>query len=1002
MKQPTLSALLSMMSWIAATFSANVHKNEHRGSTIDTDTHSSDTVDIYSHCDPTPNSAIHANNGLYYIKPFADGPIIAAICSNGYTMLDPSLDVNLDRFPSYLSSWDYSRLSLEYIITNLDDTSTFREWWLPADAYTHWRVAAQCKSCEASMDASLANNVAYYTDGTNFCYTVWSDGNPCLAAVNEYTCNKCDVGTFVEDTDTAYTASYWTTCQALQVSSDTPSWHDINLRVNRHLVYRPVMSMTRQACTCYQLHSDLDTPATPAAYKVARTDLPTVTAVKQIGGKQDVRDAVQFIAEYVVFEDERGVMDSSKSAQSVGIDCSHNVHYLTQTDFESGTYRIQECGEYIFTENIVCNFNAPTTEEQSAEQFSPNSIDGDRLYWYPTEEQATTDGAYPGLYSYEGSYSLGFFAGITVECDDVIINLNGFRFEMHRQFYLQQRFFSLIEMAAKPFLPHQGASTWGLTGVYYANNLEIKGPGQIGLSSHHGIKGNNAANVHIHDLSVLHFDVAGIACNGCSYITIENVVVGPQNKEIPTLGRYTHSRAFIPRLKHLNDHYGEEEIQFYGREKTTVAALCRRMVQQMDMIYFNYIDEIEYDPSDEEWIAAQKLFKNPTGWMDGGSSYGIVINGGGAAVVGIGTRITGTEHIQLSNVEVFGIYNQAQEKMKYSLKSGTSRGILFDVMDWIGVTDQIEDRYRSQYVGDVYTDIQFAANKYVQSWYYRNSQYIGPEEEEYVFEGNTAANDYVFLTILPEITEDKPSIGGCGTDIQLHSPKGSIGIMVNGAQESLFEQLYIHDIYNWAELGMDVCGAYPGPSLTTEDIDISYGYTATRSHGMVVDYTTGAYRNIHIENVESWHGEANGLTIYKQSFIELENVMVENIFAGTKLDESEVAALSLPNLVPRACAVDVHDDTEVLYVDDVLRHNNIIGFETCQFNAQQEQQQMYTPVLSGHSPQLIHAVMVIVSSVVCLALLYCVYRLVSCLATRHKRTTDYVGSNEHTPLLDTI
>ena len=36
-------------------------------------TQSTDTlahaVDIYSSCDATPNSSIHVNNGLYYIKP---------------------------------------------------------------------------------------------------------------------------------------------------------------------------------------------------------------------------------------------------------------------------------------------------------------------------------------------------------------------------------------------------------------------------------------------------------------------------------------------------------------------------------------------------------------------------------------------------------------------------------------------------------------------------------------------------------------------------------------------------------------------------------------------------------------------------------------------------------------------------------------------------------------------------------------------------------------------
>ena len=70
-------------------------------------------------------------------------------------MLDPSLDLSLTNFPSYLSSWDYSRLSLNYILTNLDDTATFREWWLPADQYTTFRVASQCQSCHRARNQQL-------------------------------------------------------------------------------------------------------------------------------------------------------------------------------------------------------------------------------------------------------------------------------------------------------------------------------------------------------------------------------------------------------------------------------------------------------------------------------------------------------------------------------------------------------------------------------------------------------------------------------------------------------------------------------------------------------------------------------------------------------------------------------------------------------------------------------------------------------------------------------
>ena len=46
-----------------------------------------------------------------------------------------------------------------------------------------------------------------------------------------------------------------------------------------------------------------------------------------------------------------------------------------------------------------------------------------------------------------------------------------------------------------------------------------------------------------------------------------------------------------------------------------------------------------------------------------------------------------------------------------------------------------------------------------------------------------------------------------------------------------------------------------------------YIYLGTRSHGMVIDFVSGDYKDIKIENVESWNGEANGLTIYKESYI---------------------------------------------------------------------------------------------------------------------------------------
>ncbi len=105
-----------------------------------------------------------------------------------------------------------------------------------------------------------------------------------------------------------------------------------------------------------------------------------------------------------------------------------------------------------------------------------------------------------------------------------------------------------------------------------------------------------------------------------------------------------------------------------------------------------------------------------------------------------------------------------------------------------------------------------------------------------------------------------------------------------------------------AELGSKICGPYEQIHITFEDIDMQFGYTATRSHGMVIDYTTGTYSNINIKNIESYHGEANGLTIYKGSDINVENINVNNINAGTQLNK-DIKHIVLPNYIPRACGI---------------------------------------------------------------------------------------------------
>ena len=209
---------------------------------------------------------------------------------------------------------------------------------------------------------------------------------------------------------------------------------------------------------------------------------------------------------------ERDVEDGD-GGEAVGVEEGESVHRLFQSDFVSGTYRIDEPGTYILMEDIVFDFNAGDVE-------SPNSGDG----WWPREEQ---EAEYPGAYRKRDEYFMGFFAGITVEADDVTLDLNGFSVAMSVPFYYQQRFFSCIALKSVAFPLNQGPGNFGMT-PKYANNVHIKN-GDIGLSSHHGIHGHFNHNVTITDVHVYGFETHGIQMSYFKDLTIENVEIGPSS-----------------------------------------------------------------------------------------------------------------------------------------------------------------------------------------------------------------------------------------------------------------------------------------------------------------------------------------------------------------------------------------------------------------------------------------------------------------------------------------
>lgn len=194
---------------------------------------------------------------------------------------------------------------------------------------------------------------------------------------------------------------------------------------------------------------------------------------------------------------------------------SPNVTKITNDDFKKlsngngGTLRITKPGYYYLGEDII---------------FNPKNI-------FPDPKDPYYKNG-PGLNDV-GPYSLGFFAAITIETDDVILDLNNHTIAQSKRHRLKQRFFSIIELSHSPFIKNQGPFKATDKNITSANNCLIMN-GTLGSSSHHGIHGNGAKNCVFYNLNVRDFEVAGIALNGSDDSILCNIKIGPISPPLVT------------------------------------------------------------------------------------------------------------------------------------------------------------------------------------------------------------------------------------------------------------------------------------------------------------------------------------------------------------------------------------------------------------------------------------------------------------------------------------
>jgi hypothetical protein len=266
-----------------------------------------------------------------------------------------------------------------------------------------------------------------------------------------------------------------------------------------------------------------------------------------------------------------------------------NVTYLTQADFEQGTYIIDSAGIFILSEDIA---------------FEPN-----------------TPGHFPPVnstvYSQEKGYWLGFFAAIAVVAEDVLIDLNGFEIKMSAKFLRLQRFFSIIELGSRPFKAGQGPAQFKkMTTPFVPAHRVIITNGTLGLSSHMGVHGNENANIFISDVNVVDFETGGIQFNGASQVHILRTIVGP------SLGA-TGSSSIVPGLSTLS-----QGVLLRHIVDTEMPEIFR-FLPEFENLRHDLDDFIDGTSNQNLWFQDPAFF---SGLPDGGALYGILFHVGRPAV----------------------------------------------------------------------------------------------------------------------------------------------------------------------------------------------------------------------------------------------------------------------------------------------------------------------------------------------------------------------------------
>jgi len=536
---------------------------------------------------------------------------------------------------------------------------------------------------------------------------------------------------------------------------------------------------------------------------------------------------------------------------------------LVADDFANGTLRLVTSGLFVLGESVT---------------FEPNAGADHR----PNRQ---TQPEYAGM-----PYVLGFFAALTVEAADVVIDLNGHTLEQSELHAVQQRFYANIELASQPFLSGQGPASFGAEPMF-ANGLVVEN-GRLGRSSHHGLHGNGGQHVLLQDLVLDQYEVAAIHLNGFKDTLIRRVHAQGQRTDIPVLGTYSNARFIVPFVARVLASNAVTQPK-----KTVLANYRDALVARMDEVKADVAATGHIDA--QTHAVAHALFANPTGLCDG-NSYSLVLHPNGAAVNGFWSEDPptsgsdgATERILVRDSTFSATHAHVVEVVALvSDQNVTVRGPVGDVVRIIDNVDAVSvlDGPHGHYVANVLADVQLALID--------ASLDVTDAMQRKMLFGTTHGDANVVAwwkgqRSVKQLIENDDFKYWRNGDTMFHVNKGVLGVRIDGARSVCLDTVTIDQVRNSGARG--IVQALPGEA---SDVDAAYvggtdgghpaqgrqyGYMGADTRGLGVSGSASVHlQTVRVDGVHSAVGLARGIDMFNHA---------REIHVGTMVSVNNVTTL---------------------------------------------------------------------------------------------------------------